>query len=37
MFKVKRGSGLNLGTIIELSDMFRIPVYQLGFKKPLGE
>lgn len=37
MFKVKRGSSVNLGTLIELSDMFRIPVYQLGFKKPLGE
>ena len=37
MFRVKRGLGINLGTLIELSDMFDIPYYELGFKKPLGE
>ena len=37
MFKVKRGSSVNLGTLIELSDMFNISAYDLAFKKPLGE
>ena len=37
MFKVKRGSSVNLGTLIELSDMFNISAYDLVFKKPLGE
>lgn len=31
MFKVKRGAEVNLSTLFELEDLFKIPAYQLGF------
>ena len=33
MFKVKRGHEVNLGTLFDFEDMFKISAYELGFKK----
>jgi hypothetical protein len=37
MFQVKRGHEVNLGTLFDFEDMFKISAYDLVFKKPLGE
>lgn len=35
MFKVKRGSQVNLGTLFELEYVFKTPAYNLGFKESI--
>lgn len=35
MFKVKRGSQVNLGTLFELEDLLKTPAYKLAFKELL--